>query len=96
MKSRLEDKDLLAQAIRNLETPEEVYDLLVDLTTEKEFEELANRFRIAKLLSEQWTFKEIEELTGTSSATISRVSRSLKKGKGYKRSLQNLELTKDA
>lgn len=87
----LENKDLLAQAILGLETPQDVFDLLIDLTTEKELEELSNRIRIAQMLSEDKTFKEIENETHASSATISRVNRCLKHGKGYKKSLEKLE-----
>lgn len=91
VKTLIENKDLLTKAILSLETPEEVYELLIDLTTERELAELSNRFRIAKMLKDNYTFKEIEQETKASSATISRVSRCLKNGTGYRKSLLNLE-----
>lgn len=67
----------LYEAFALLETPEEVSLFLQDLCTPQELVSIAQRYRIAKLLSEQKRYAEIVEMTGTSTATISRVNRSL-------------------
>ena len=56
----------------------------------KEIEDMASRLYIAKLLSEGKTFIDVEDETGASSATISRVNRCLKHGKGYQMVLERL------
>ncbi len=74
------DHDLY-KAILLLETPEECYDFFCDLCTMSEMKAMEQRFEVAKLLSEGKIYNEILDLTGTSSATISRVNRSLHYGK---------------
>lgn len=79
----VEKRYFLAKALLSLETEEECISLLEDICTIKEVEDMAHRFEIAYLLSQKKTFIEVEKLTGASSATISRVNRCLKHGKGY-------------
>lgn len=86
-----EKKELLAQAFLSVKTPEECWALLEDLCTEKEAEDMANRFAIAKMLDEKKTFVEIEALTRASSATISRVNRCLKNGGGYRKAIDRID-----
>ena len=57
--------------------------LLDDLCTDKEIDKMAQRLRAAKLLSEGMTYNEVIEKTDISSATLSRVSRCVRCGKGY-------------
>ena len=76
--------DLYA-AIAALGTAEEVNDLLVDLCTPQELMALNQRFAVAKMLWEDKNYSEIIEATGASSATVSRVKRSLYNAKGYER-----------
>ncbi len=80
----------LAQAFLALENEDQVNALLEDLCTIKEVEDMAHRFEIAVLLSQGKTFMEIEKLTKVSSATISRVNRSLKYGRGYQKIIKKL------
>ena len=84
--SKLKNKetDDLFQAILLLETEEECYRFFEDLCTIKELQAISQRFQVAKLLDERKTYSEIEEITGASTATISRVNRCLVYGaNGY-------------
>ena len=69
-------KDLY-KAFSVLETAEEIEMFMQDLCTPQELVAIAQRYQIAKLLSEDCRYAEIVEKTGTSTATISRVNRSL-------------------
>ncbi len=76
------DIDNLFKAIRLLETEEECYRFFEDICTVKELQVIAQRFQVAKMLAEKKTYNEIESATGASTATISRVNRSLAYGEG--------------
>lgn len=82
--------ELLYECLLSLETKEECIDLLEDICTINEIEDLSHRVEIAYWLSKGKTFNEVEDLTGSSSTTISRVSRCLKYGKGYKSVLKKI------
>lgn len=74
----------LFEAIRTLENEEECFDFFEDVCTVNELLSLAQRFEVAKMLKEGNTYMEVAEQTGASTATISRVNRSLNYGKdGY-------------
>ena len=74
----------LIRAILTLETEEEVENYLRDICTVNEIATLAQRQQVAFLLRDELTYNEIEEKTGASTATISRVKRSLVQGgEGY-------------
>ena len=76
--------DLFFEAILCLENKEECYQFFEDVCTIKELNAIAQRFEVAKMLREQRTYLEIAEKTGASTATISRVNRSLNYGNdGY-------------
>mgnify|MGYP002514906967 CR=1 FL=1 len=74
----------LFEAILTLENEEECFDFFEDVCTVNELLSLAQRFEVAKMLKEGHTYMEVAEQTGASTATISRVNRSLNYGKdGY-------------
>ncbi len=82
----------LYRAIISLETEEDCQKFLDDLCTMPELHSLAQRFSVAKLLHEGKTFNEIMTEVGASSATISRVNRSLVYGSGgYREMLEKLK-----
>ena len=58
--------------------------LFEDLCTNKEVEQMAQRLLSARLLMDGCTYSEIMEKTDISSATLSRVSRCVQYGNGYK------------
>ena len=76
--------DYLFEAILSLKTPEECYIFFEDICTINELLSLSQRFEVARMLREKKTYMEIAEKTGASTATISRVNRSLNYGNdGY-------------
>ena len=72
--------DHLFDAILQLQTKEECYSFFEDLCTVNELLSLSQRFEVASMLNERKTYLEIAEKTGASTATISRVNRSLNYG----------------
>ena len=74
----------LKEAILCLKDKEECYTFFEDICTINELLSLSQRFEVAKMLREHKTYLEIAEKTGASTATISRVNRSLNYGNdGY-------------
>ncbi len=72
--------DTLFDSILKLETKEECYKFFEDLCTVNELLSLSQRFEVAMMLKEKKTYMEIASETGASTATISRVNRSLNYG----------------
>ncbi len=86
------ETDELFKAILALEDEEDCYRFFEDICTVKEIHSLAQRLQVAKLLAIHKTYNEIEEITGASTATISRINRCLVYGAdGYKRILERLK-----
>jgi len=84
-KIKSKQADELFKAILLLEDLDECYRFFEDICTIKEIQAIAQRFEVAKLLLAKKTYNEIEEETGASTATISRINRSLNYGAdGYK------------
>ena len=84
--------DHLLDAILCLETKEECYNFFEDLCTVNELLSLSQRFEVAAMLREHNTYLKIAERTGASTATISRVNRSLNYGSdGYELIFKRLE-----
>ena len=77
-----EKNERLYRAILALETEEECYAFFQDLCTIAELRSMEQRYEVATLLSEGMVYSDILERTGASSATISRVNRSLLNGAG--------------
>lgn len=77
--------DELFKAILLLETKEECYQLFEDLCTIQELKDLELRYQVAKMLENKESYQTISEKTSASTATISRVAKSLTYGAdGYK------------
>ena len=72
-----EQTDLLMDALLSLETREEAYRLLEDMLTVQELKSITQRLEVAVMLRRKVTYQEIAQRTGASTATISRVNRSL-------------------
>ncbi|MCI2057027.1 MAG: YerC/YecD family TrpR-related protein [Oscillibacter sp.] len=72
----------LYKAILLLKDEDECYDFFQDLCTVSELRSMEQRFEVASLLDSGMIYNEILEKTGASSATISRVNRSLSYGTG--------------
>ena len=83
-KIRTDAVDYLFSAILSLKDKEECYTFFEDICTINELLSLSQRFEVAKMLREHKTYLEIADKTGASTATISRVNRSLNYGNdGY-------------
>ena len=83
-KLRTEAVDHLFDAILCLKNKEECYTFFEDVCTVNELLSLSQRFEVAGMLRDQRTYLDIAEKTGASTATISRVNRSLNYGNdGY-------------
>ena len=95
-KIRTEAVDHLFDAILKLQGKEECYSFFEDLCTVNELLSLSQRFEVASMLRDRKTYLEIAEKTGASTATISRVNRSLNYGcDGYEMVFERLEADKD-
>ncbi len=81
---RTEAVEHLFEAILTLENKEECFRFFEDVCTVNELLSLSQRFEVARMLTKNKTYLEIAEQTGASTATISRVNRSLNYGNdGY-------------
>ena len=86
--------DHLFEAILCLNNKEECYSFFEDLCTVNELLSLSQRYEVASMLRDRKTYLEIAEKTGASTATISRVNRSLNYGNdGYDMIFERLEKT---
>ena len=83
-------KELIA-AIAALKNAEETKKFLRDLLTEQELIEFGNRWKTARMLSDNISYSTIKKETGLSSTTIARVSKWLIQGKGgYKLMIEKI------
>lgn len=88
--------ETLFDAIIKLETIDECFDFFEDLATINEILSLSQRFEVARMLRQHKTYLEIAEKTGASTATISRVNRSLNYGNdGYDLAIQRIQRKQD-
>ena len=81
----------LCQQIAEIRDPEVIEALFEDLCTRKELENMAERFFAAQLLMEGKTYNQVMSEADISSATLSRVSRCVQYGTGYRQVLKKQE-----
>lgn len=94
MNKKFEDKSvsILYKALLSLKNEEECEAFLEDLCTITEIKSMAQRLEVAQLLNNKTVYTEIAKKTGASTATISRVGRSLNYGTdGYKLVIDRLD-----
>ena len=99
MNSKIKDEytDFLFDAILQLQSKEECYQFFEDLCTVSELKALSQRIVVAKMLSDKRVYSDIVAATGASTATISRVNRSLIYGcDGYDMVFSRLDKKKDS
>ena len=95
-KLRSQAVDQLFEAVLRLETREECYDFFEDICTVNELLSLSQRLEVAGMLRDKKTYLDIAEKTGASTATISRVNRSLNYGNdGYNLVFERMEQGKN-
>ena len=84
--------DYLFDAILSLKDRDECYTFFEDVCTINEILSLSQRFEVALMLRQGRTYLDISEDTGASTATISRVNRSLNYGNdGYDMALDRMK-----
>ena len=83
--------DDLYDLIASLKSREDCRALFSDMCTNKEIEQMAQRIYAARLLIEGKTYNQVIEETDISSATLSRVSRCVQYGEGYRKFLADGE-----
>lgn len=94
-KIRTEAVDHLFDAVLTLQTRDECYDFFEDIATINEILSLSQRIEVAAMLRKKKTYQDIAKETGASTATISRVNRSLNYGNdGYQLVLDRLDKSK--
>ncbi len=81
-------KQQLFELLASIQDPADIEDLLEDMCTAKEVENMAERCFAAKLLMEGKTYFQVMEQADISSPTLSRVSRCVQYGKGYTKVLK--------
>ncbi|MEG2353971.1 MAG: YerC/YecD family TrpR-related protein [Clostridium sp.] len=79
---RSEEMDFLFEAILQLRSKEECYKFFGDICTINELKSIKQRLQVSKMLIDKRTYLDIANTTGASTATISRVNRSLSYGSG--------------
>ncbi len=97
LNSKIKDEltDNLIEAILLLQNIDECYSFFEDICTIAEIKALAQRLEVARMLRQKKVYTEISEKTGASTATISRVNRSLNYGAdGYTLILDRLDKIK--
>jgi TrpR-related protein YerC/YecD len=79
----------LSEALLSLETAQEVREFLEDLCTPAELEAMVDRWRVAQLLDQGYSYRDIREMTEVSVTTIGRVARFMELGAGGYRTALN-------
>jgi len=88
---RTPEVEELLEALLLLDDADEAYALLIDLCTIREIQDMGQRLQVARMLAAGEHYSAIQESTGASATTISRVSKSLNYGAdGYARILAKL------
>ncbi|MBR2481150.1 MAG: TrpR-related protein YerC/YecD [Clostridia bacterium] len=88
MSNDKEDVKRLYSILATINSEEDVEIFFNDLCTYKEIESMAQRIKAAQMLMNGSTYEEIIKNTNISSATLSRVSKCVKYGQGYKKILK--------
>lgn len=77
---RTHEVDTLLEAFLSLETADEAWAFLQDVCTIREVHDMAQRMAVARMLAAGEHYSRVQEATGASTTTISRVSRCLNYG----------------
>ena len=88
MEEKNQKIDQMFRLFLSLDNLEDCRALFDDLCTRKELEKMAERIHAAKLLLEGKTYSQVISQSDISSATLSRVSRCVQYGKGYRNVLK--------
>lgn len=95
-KIRTKSVEKLLEVFANIKDKEDIYNLLLDLCTIKEIQDMSQRLETAELLQEGKSYQEIMAKTRVSTATISRINRCLHYGSGgYEKAFASLKGSKN-
>ena len=84
----------LSEALLSLRSPREVREFLEDLCTPAELEAMVDRWRVAQLLDQGYSYRDIRDMTEVSVTTIGRVARFMELGAGgYRTALERIGKT---
>ena len=86
--SKKEELNELYEAICRVESVEDAENFLDDLLSVQELDSLSARVHAAKMLINGMTYAEVTKSTNISSATLARISKCIKNGKGYNKILK--------
>ena len=90
-KQEREAEDKLFEAIKTLQGFNEYWSFFQDILTPSEFQAIKDRWTVAALLYEGYTYREINAISGVSITTVARVARFLSDGSGgYQIALERL------
>ena len=90
-KQEREAEDKLFEAIKTLQGFDEYRSFFQDILTPSEFQAIKDRWKVAALLYEGYTYREINAISGVSITTVARVARFLSDGSGgYQIALERL------
>ena len=82
----------LSEALLSLDSAKDVRQFLEDLCTPAEIEAMVDRWRVAQLVDQGYSYRDIREMTEVSVTTIGRVARFMEHGTGgYRAALDRLE-----
>lgn len=91
-KIRTQLVDNLLKVFASLGSEDDVYTFLQDLCTVREISDMSQRLEVARLLARGQSYVFVQEATGASATTISRVSKCLNYGSGgYERALSIID-----
>ena len=91
-KQEREVEDKLFEAIKTLDGFEEYRSFFLDILTPAEFQAIKDRWTVAALLYEGYTYREINKISGVSITTVARVARFISNGSGgYQLALERIK-----
>ena len=91
---RTAEVEQLLSALRATTDPDDLFNLLVDMCTVRELEEMSQRLEVARRLHVGEPYAQIHAATGASTTTVARVSKALNHGEGgYQVALELLDQT---
>ena len=91
-KQEREVEDKLFEAIKTLDGFEEYRSFFLDILTPAEFQAIKDRWAVAALLYEGYTYREINKISGVSITTVARVARFISNGSGgYQLALERVK-----
>ncbi|MHB1340857.1 MAG: YerC/YecD family TrpR-related protein [Coriobacteriia bacterium] len=94
---RTAEVEALLRAFLSLETPDEAWAFMQDVCTIREVHDMAQRLAVARMLAAGDHYSRVQEITGASTTTISRVSRCLNYGAdGYTAVIERLGTSDNA